>query len=124
MDQKKQDATINLGTLMIRLKIAFFRLWPIVVSLAVLLGLLWYARARNNYVPMYESKAIFTVDAGYTGSIRVKLFNLGSSLYHIEKGQKIAQLVLKKIITPELVQVDKLEETERGSGGFGSSGKF
>ena len=66
MDQKKQDATINLGTLMIRLKIAFFRLWPIVVSLAVLLGLLWYARARNNYVPMYESKAIFTVDAGYT----------------------------------------------------------
>lgn len=66
MDQKKQDATINLGTLMIRLKIALFRLWPIVMSLSILLGLVWYARARNNYVPMYESKAIFTVDAGYT----------------------------------------------------------
>lgn len=66
MDQKKQDPTINLGTLMIRLKIAIFRLWPVVVSLVVLLGLLWFARARNNYVPIYESKAIFTVDAGYT----------------------------------------------------------
>lgn len=66
MEQKNQDATINLGTLMIRLKIAFFRLWPIVVSLSVLLGLVWYARARKAYVPIYESKAIFTVDSGYT----------------------------------------------------------
>ena len=66
MDEKIQDKTINLGTLMIRLKIAFFRLWPVVVSLSVLLGLVWYARARNSYVPMYESKAIFTVDSGYT----------------------------------------------------------
>ena len=66
MDQKHQDATINLATLMIRLKIAFFRLWPIVVSLSVLLGLVWFARARKAYVPMYESKAIFTVDSGYT----------------------------------------------------------
>ena len=66
MDQKTQDSSINLSTLMIRLKIAFFRLWPIVVSLSVLLGLVWYARARRAYVPKYESKAIFTVDSGYT----------------------------------------------------------
>lgn len=66
MDEKNQEKTINLSTLMIRLKIAFFRLWPIVMSLSILLGLIWYARARNAYVPMYESKAIFTVDAGYT----------------------------------------------------------
>lgn len=66
MEQKNQDATINLATLMIRLKIAFSRLWPIVVSLSVLLGLVWYARARSAYVPRYESKAIFTVDSGYT----------------------------------------------------------
>ncbi len=65
-----------------------------------------------------------TVDAGYTGSIRVKLFNLGSAICHIEDGQKIAQLVIKKIITPELEVVDELEETERGNGGFGSTGKF
>lgn len=65
-----------------------------------------------------------TVDAGYTGSIRVKLFNLGVKPVHIEAGQKIAQLVIKKIITPGIKVVDSLEETERGSGGFGSTGKF
>lgn len=65
-----------------------------------------------------------TVDAGYTGSIRVKLFNLGSAICRIEKEQKIAQLVIKKITTPELEVVDSLEETERGANGFGSSGKF
>jgi dUTP pyrophosphatase len=64
------------------------------------------------------------VDAGYTGSIRVKLFNHGLSDVRIQKGQKIAQLVIKKIITPEPVLVDSLEETERGANGFGSSGKF
>lgn len=81
-------------------------------------------KSKSGMMVNYSIITDGTVDAGYTGSIRVKLFNLGSSLYHIEKGQKIAQLVLKKIITPELVQVDKLEDTERGSGGFGSTGKF
>lgn len=65
-----------------------------------------------------------TVDAGYTGSIRVKLFNHGMNDVEIKKGQKIAQLVIKKIITPELELVDSLEETERGANGFGSTGKF
>lgn len=81
-------------------------------------------KSKSGMMVNYSIITDGTVDAGYTGSIRVKLFNLGSSLYHIEKGQKIAQLVLKKIITPELVQVEKLEDTERGSGGFGSTGKF
>lgn len=66
MEQKSHEQSINLTTLMIRLKIAFFRLWPIVMSLAILMGLIWYARARRAYVPKYESKAIFTVDSGYT----------------------------------------------------------
>ena len=66
MEHKKQEQTINLGTLLIRLKIALFRLWPILLSLTILLGLVWFARARKNYVPMYESKAIFTVDSGVT----------------------------------------------------------
>lgn len=65
-----------------------------------------------------------TVDSGYTGSIRVKLFNLGVMPVHIKAGQKIAQLVIKKIITPEPVIVDHLEATERGNGGFGSTGKY
>ena len=65
-----------------------------------------------------------TVDSGYTGSIRVKLFNVSRCAMSFVKGQKIAQLVLKKIDTPELEVVDRLEETSRGDGGFGSSGLF
>lgn len=64
------------------------------------------------------------IDSGYTGSICVKLYNLGNEKVLIEKGQKISQLVLLPIITPELELVDSLEATERGDGGFGSTGKF
>lgn len=65
-----------------------------------------------------------TVDCGYTGAIRVKLFNHSPIRLDIKAGQKIAQLVIKQIITPELEVVDDLEATERGDGGFGSTGKF
>jgi dUTP pyrophosphatase len=64
------------------------------------------------------------IDSGYTGSIRVKLYNHGQRAVRIHKEQKISQLVLLPIITPKLVVVDHLEETERGNGCFGSSGKF
>lgn len=64
------------------------------------------------------------IDSGYTGSIRVKLYNHGHEMVSIRKGQKISQLVLLPIITPELEVVDNLEATERGDGGFGSTGEF
>lgn len=64
------------------------------------------------------------IDSGYTGSIAVKLYNHGNSTVFVQRGQKISQLVLLPIITPELELVDSLEETERGTGGFGSTGAF
>lgn len=64
------------------------------------------------------------IDVGYTGCIAVKLYNHGRFPVYIEKGQKISQLVILPIITPDLELVDDLEETERGNGGFGSTGKF
>ena len=64
------------------------------------------------------------IDSGYTGSIMVKLYNHGKNPIPIKMGQKISQLVLLPIITPELEIVDRLEETERGAGGFGSTGRF
>ena len=64
------------------------------------------------------------IDCGYTGSIRVKLYNHGTEKVIIKKGQKISQLVILPILTPELEIVDELEETERGNGGFGSTGAF
>lgn len=63
------------------------------------------------------------IDSGYTGSIVVKLFNHTSKPYEFNAGEKIAQLVLLPIITPDLELVDSLEDTDRGSNGFGSSGK-
>ena len=88
----------------------------------------------QNYVGMVKGKSSLNmncntvtegvVDSGYTGSIRVKLYNHGASGYYISKGQKIAQLVFMPIFTPELEVVDELEATERGDGGFGSTGKF
>ena len=62
------------------------------------------------------------IDSGYTGSIRITLWNFGKEGYEFHVGDKIAQLVLHKIITPELELVDSLEETERGNNGFGSTG--
>ena len=63
------------------------------------------------------------IDAGYTGSLRVKLYNLSDKYYAFSPGNKIAQLVILPIITPTLEQVDSLDETERGDNGFGSTGK-
>lgn len=63
-----------------------------------------------------------TIDSGFVGSIKAVMFNHSWKFVRIKKGQKISQLVLLPIITPELDIVDSLEETERGSGGFGSTG--
>ncbi len=64
-----------------------------------------------------------TIDSGYTGSIHVILFNHGKEGYKVSKGDKISQLVIMPIETPEIELVSELEETERGDGGFGSSGR-
>lgn len=63
------------------------------------------------------------IDAGYTGSIRVKLYNHGGEEYYIQRGDKITQLVILPVILPDLEQVEKLDDTERGCGGFGSTGR-
>lgn len=63
------------------------------------------------------------IDVGYTGSIRVKLYNHSNDYYTINAGDKISQLVILPILTPDLELVDELNETERGDGGFGSTGR-
>jgi dUTP pyrophosphatase len=63
------------------------------------------------------------VDEGFTGSIRVKLYNLGHESYTFYPGDKIAQLVVMPYLTPKMELVDDLDATERGERGFGSSGR-
>lgn len=65
-----------------------------------------------------------TIDASYNGSIRVALFNQGEFSYTVKPGQKIAQLVIVPCCLPPLELVDSLEDTDRGSSGFGSSGLY
>ena len=64
-----------------------------------------------------------TIDAHYTGPIKVCLFNHGGSRYLVKKGDKIAQLVIVPCLLPRMELVDNLEETDRGDGGFGSTGR-
>jgi dUTP pyrophosphatase len=63
-----------------------------------------------------------TVDAGYRGEIKVLLLNLGSEPFSICKGQKIAQLVVAPVVIGRFQEVDDLAPSQRGSGGFGSTG--
>lgn len=63
------------------------------------------------------------IDVGYTGSICVKLYNNSGYDYLVKRGDKISQLVIVPILTPDLEEVDHLEETERGDNGFGSTGR-
>lgn len=63
------------------------------------------------------------IDMGYTGSIIVKLYNHGDEDYQVYRGNKISQLVILPVLTPDLEMVDKLDDTDRGNNGFGSSGK-
>ena len=62
------------------------------------------------------------IDPDYTGEIKVALFNLGDVPFEIKKGDRIAQLVLERCETPGVREIDTLDETGRGAGGFGSTG--
>ena len=63
-----------------------------------------------------------TIDADYRGELKVILVNLGAEAFHIARGDRIAQLVLAPVTRAAWQEVDALDDTERGSGGFGSTG--
>ena len=63
-----------------------------------------------------------TIDADYRGELKVILINLSEKKFYVEKGLRIAQMVLCPVIKAILKEVDELDETERGSGGLGSTG--
>ena len=63
-----------------------------------------------------------TIDADYRGELKVILINLSDKVFVVEKGLRVAQMVLCPVVKATLKEVTKLENTERGSGGFGSTG--
>ena len=62
------------------------------------------------------------IDSDYRGEIKVALATL-NGVYEFKKGDRIAQVIIEPVVTPELVQVDSLDDSERGDSGFGSTGK-
>ena len=63
-----------------------------------------------------------TIDEGYRGEVGVILINHGRDAFVVEKGMKIAQMIIKPVITVDIEEVDELSDTHRGEGGFGSTG--
>jgi len=76
--------------------------------------------AAKNQITVINTPG--TVDADYRGELKVILINLGNKSFFIEKGLRIAQMVLCPIVQAKLREVNKLDNTHRGSGGFGSTG--
>jgi len=63
-----------------------------------------------------------TIDSGYRGEIGVILANFGDKDFSVSKGDKVAQLVFAPVVQPEVEETDTIDETDRGAGGFGSTG--
>ena len=76
--------------------------------------------ARNHGVTVLNAPG--TIDEGYRGEIGVLLVNHGATPFHVTPGARIAQLVVQRKLTMNVVEVEDLSETARGAGGFGSTG--
>ncbi len=63
------------------------------------------------------------IDSDYRGEVRVALHNHSGQSQTVEDGERIAQLVVVPVLAPELVETEELDDTERGAGGFGSTGR-
>ncbi len=63
-----------------------------------------------------------TIDADYRGEIKVGLINLGKEPYLLKRGDRVAQMILMPVVHARLVVTDSLDDTERGTGGFGHTG--
>jgi dUTP pyrophosphatase len=76
--------------------------------------------AANHGITVLNSPG--TIDADYRGEVRVVLINHGSEPFTVERGMRVAQLVVAPVLRAQIVLVEALSETSRGIGGFGSTG--
>lgn len=93
------------------------------VHIQVPRGWVGLMRSRSGLMRNNEITTDGTIDADYTGSVGVTLFNHSRADVYIKAGDRIAQLVIVPCFLGKPELVDKLEETERGAGGFGSTGR-
>ena len=86
-------------------------------------GFVGFIKSKSGLMVKHGMITDGTIDAHYTGPIKVCLFNNGLIEYPVHAGDKIAQLVIVPCMLPKLELVDSLEETDRGDNGFGSTGR-
>ncbi len=76
--------------------------------------------AVNHGVTIINSPG--TIDADYRGEVKIGLINLGKAPYAVSRGDRIAQMIISRVVQPEIRVVEKLDETRRNQGGFGHTG--
>ncbi len=126
----KQSAGIDLCAAVKKstlLKQGEIKLIPTGIALALPPGYEGQIRPRSG-LAIKHGLTVFnspgTIDADYRGEIKVIMINLGSKSYSIQRGERIAQLVIQALVKIEWQEVEKLPSSEREEGGFGHTGKF
>lgn len=99
---------------------------PTGLSFAIPLGYEVQIRPRSGLAAKHGLTCLNTpgtIDSDYRGEVKVILINLGDTDFVIERGERVAQMVLAPVTQAAWVEVDSLDETARGAGGFGSTGR-
>ena len=102
------------------------KLIPTGLSVAIPLGYEGQVRPRSGLALRHGITVLNspgTIDADYRGEVKVLLVNLSDTPFRLSRGERIAQLVICPVELGELVLVDELDATERGAGGYGSTGR-
>lgn len=114
--QSMVDVTLNPGE---------YKVLPTGVAIELEMGYEAQIRPRSGLASKHGISIVNspgTIDA-FRGELGVILINLGKNTYHVSKGDRIAQMVINKLPNVQIVQVDELSDSTRGTGGFGSTGK-
>ena len=99
---------------------------PTALSFALSAGFVVLVRPRSGLAAKHGVTVLNspgTVDADYRGEVNVLLINHGDTPFPIRRGERIAQMVIAPVVQAQLVPVTQLSTTDRGSGGFGSTGR-
>lgn len=101
------------------------RLIPCGIAIALPLGLEAQVRPRSGLAAHHGVTVLNapgTIDADYRGEVMVILINLGAEPFAVTRGMRIAQLTIAPVVRPRILEASTLDMTERGTGGFGSTG--
>lgn len=86
-------------------------------------GLIYARSSMGVKRGLAPANKVGVIDSDYRGEIRVVLLNHGKTTQIVENGERVAQFVITPVLTPGFEEVDELTDTDRGTGGFGSTGK-